>query len=122
MAPHSPKNCLPGSGWAAMSSGVENTRDPRPRDLDCQPVRCGPGRRKNNRLLLVPERLPGHRQREYWAKIWLVLDSIRYRRSDTSLVRVVVPTVAGKSTEETDAIARDFLRTSYPYIREQFLH
>ena len=33
---------------------------------------------------------------EYAAKFWLIADSIRYRRSDTALVKVVVP-VAGDS-------------------------
>ena len=41
---------------------------------------------------------------EYAAKFWLAADSVRYRRSDTSLVRVIVP-VGAISLEEADRLA-----------------
>ncbi len=45
---------------------------------------------------------------EYSAKIFMVLDAIRYNRTDTALVRVVVP-VQGNSSEAT-ATAVDFVQ------------
>jgi len=38
---------------------------------------------------------------EYLAKIYLVLDAMRYRRSDTALVRVVVPVIANDTKAAT---------------------
>jgi EpsI family protein len=53
---------------------------------------------------------------EYWAKFWLVADSIRYHRSDTALVRVVVPVRNG----QTDAALKsgvEFVRAIFPDLR-----
>ena len=36
---------------------------------------------------------------EYWAKFYLVADSIRMNRSDGSLVRVTTPLRSGESTD-----------------------
>jgi EpsI family protein len=40
---------------------------------------------------------------EYWGKIYTVLDSVRRRRSDGAMVRVMVP--VGNSQEEAQKIA-----------------
>jgi hypothetical protein len=44
--------------------------------------------------------------------MFTILDSIRYRRSDTSLVRVVDPVVDGNAQSATDA-AVSFIRTLF---------
>jgi len=56
---------------------------------------------------------------EFAAKFWLVADSIRYRRSDTALVRVVVPVGPAGEQEATQA-GVDFVRSSFIRLR-QFL-
>jgi EpsI family protein len=53
---------------------------------------------------------------EFAAKFWLVADAIRYRRSDTALVRVVVP-VAG-AAEAAEREATGFIQASFsPLLR-----
>jgi EpsI family protein len=39
---------------------------------------------------------------EYWAKIYLVTDSMRLNRSDGALVRIITPMSAGETTEAAE--------------------
>jgi EpsI family protein len=53
---------------------------------------------------------------EFSAKFWLVMDSIRYHRSDTALVRVTIPVVDNGQ----DAAARagvSFVRILFPVLQ-----
>ena len=89
--PHSPKNCLPGSGWEQVASGYTNVNiagQSQPVTINRYVVQHG-----NEKSVVLywyqsPQRVVAN---EFAAKFWLVADSIRYHRSDTSLVRVVVP-------------------------------
>jgi EpsI family protein len=88
--PHSPKNCLPGSGWTPSQSGMMQIPIPG-RATPIQVNRYVVSRGQNQSLVLYW--YEAHNRviaSEYKAKIYTVLDSIRYNRSDTSLVRVVV--------------------------------
>lgn len=89
-APHSPKNCLPGSGWVPSTSGVVSIPVPG----KAEPIQVNQyviARGENESVVLywyqARDRVIAS---EYSAKIFTVTDSIRYNRSDTSLVRVVV--------------------------------
>src|SRR5581483_3721551 len=88
--PHSPKNCLPGSGWVPSHSGMMNISIPG-RANPIQVNRYVVSRGQNQSLVLYW--YEAHNRvvaSEYSAKVYTVLDSIRFNRSDTSLVRVVV--------------------------------
>ena len=55
---------------------------------------------------------------EFAAKFWLVADSIRYHRSDTALVRVVVPVRAGDiDSAVNNGIA--FVQAIFPDLQKQ---
>ena len=54
---------------------------------------------------------------EWSAKLWLVADAMRDRRTDTALVRVVVPLV-GEGEATADEIATSFTKTFYPVVRQ----
>jgi EpsI family protein len=100
-APHSPKNCLPGSGWAPSQSGTIAISVPgqtEPIDVNRYVVSRGQNQsivfywyQSRNRVIAS----------EYKAKIDTVLDSIRYNRSDTALVRVVVNVNDGDTKKAT---------------------
>ena len=49
---------------------------------------------------------------ELAAKFWLVADSIRYRRSDTALVRITVP--VGESVREGGCHRRRIRAVGFP--------
>ena len=54
---------------------------------------------------------------EYAAKIFTVTDSIRYNRSDTSLVRVIVPVEDG-NTQRTVDTAVEFVPRMFEPLKE----
>ena len=100
-APHSPKNCLPGSGWVPSQAGTIAI----PIQGESKPVSVNKyvvSRGQNQSVVFYWYQ--GHNRviaSEYSAKIYTVLDSIRYNRSDTSLVRVVVNVNDGDTQKAT---------------------
>src|SRR6185369_7672970 len=94
---HSPLNCLPGSGWV-MSDGGKMTITPAGApsfEANRYVIQNG-----NQRALMIYwyQGRGNAVASEYWAKIETVLDSVRRRRSDGALVRVMVP--LGRSPAE----------------------
>lgn len=121
VAPHSPKNCLPGSGWAPLQSGFETIEVPGHAPITVNRYVVA---RADERTIVYYWYQSAHRAvaSEYKAKVWLVLDSIRYRRSDTSLVRIIVPTPPGGNVEESDRQARAFIAQAYPQVVSYLPH
>jgi EpsI family protein len=115
-SPHSPKNCLPGSGWSPSATGFIDVPIPsRGETIHINRYIVTKGDSKDvvlywyqaqNRVIAD----------EFAAKFYLVADSIRYHRSDTALVRVVVPVVG---VSEQDAVARgvSFVQAAYPELK-----
>ena len=118
VAPHSPKNCLPGSGWTPTESGTTTVDLPGGRTLEVNRYIVARGDSKSLVLYWyqTPYRVIAS---EYWAKIYLVLDSIRYNRSDTALVRIVVQLPAGQEAQ-AEAGAREFIQNSFPALNSYF--
>jgi len=102
---HSPLNCLPGSGWI-MTDGAK---------IAIKPVGGGPAfeanryvvQNGNDRALLVYWYQGRGRvtASEYWGKIYTVIDSVRRRRSDGAMVRVMAP--LGNSEIDAEEAAVD---------------
>lgn len=118
-APHSPQNCLPGSGWVPSRVGfldVEIPEESRSIRINRYTVAKGDARSVVLYWYQSRDRVVAS---EFAAKFWLVADSIRYRRSDTALVRVVVPVGPAGEQEATQA-GVDFVRSSFIRLR-QFL-
>lgn len=117
-SPHSPKNCLPGSGWQPSE--------------DAKLAVAVPGREKpivvnkyviarGDQQSLVLYWYQSHDRvvaREFAAKFWLVADAVRYNRSDTSLVRIIVP-VRDNDRDAAEKSAVDFARAVYPDVVRQ---
>jgi EpsI family protein len=116
-APHSPKNCLPGSGWVPSSSDIVAIDVPG----EAEPIRVNRYvvSRGSEKSVVVYWYQSRNRviASEYKAKIYLVLDSIRYHRSDTALVRVVVP-VRQQGEEDARETAVRFVRAFFVPLRE----
>jgi EpsI family protein len=89
-SPHSPKNCLPGSGWEPEATGFLDIPIPGrdPIRINRYVVSHGD---KRSVVLYWYQSQRRVIASEFAAKFWLVMDSIRYHRSDTALVRVTVP-------------------------------
>lgn len=113
--PHSPKVCLPASGWT-------------PERVDEVTLDTAAGAIAVNRYLVAngaqravvlywyqtPRRAIAG---EWAAKLWLVADAIRDKRTDTALVRVIA-WPAGGSDDAATAAAVGFARELYPMLRE----
>jgi len=118
-APHSPKNCLPGAGWEQVESGTISIAVPEwqgPILVNRYLVAHG-----EDKVLAIYWYQGHHRviASEYSAKFWLVMDAIRYNRSDTSLVRVMVP-VRDNDTETATKTGVAFVQSLFPALLKQF--
>jgi len=112
---HSPKNCLPGSGWEPMRSGAI-------------PIEVQGGRQiAVNEYVIQKEQ---HQEMvfywyqdagrviasEYAAKFWMVSDAISRNRTDGALVRVVTPINDGEANARSRLI--HFTQVLFPQLNE----
>ncbi len=117
VSPHSPKNCLPGSGWVPSISGVvEFTAPGRPEPVKVNRYLVALGESKSVVLYWYQSR-DRVIASEYAAKFQLVADAIRYNRTDTALVRVVAPVLDNREQAAADVAVR-FAQASLPHLRE----
>lgn len=110
---HSPQNCLLGAGWQPVHFGRIEI--------------AGPGRApllvnryviaKGNRQGLVLYWFWAHGRSvtsEYWAKFYLVQDSLHLHRSDGSLIRVSTELRQNESAADAQRRLLSFLKTALP--------
>lgn len=117
-APHSPKNCLPGAGWEPLESAPITIQVPgRSKPILSNRYLVAHGDEKSvvlywyqshNRIIAS----------EFAAKFWLVADSIKYHRSDSSLVKIVVP-VRNGDTDAATKEAVEFVQAMFPDLTRQ---
>ncbi|HOQ45881.1 MAG TPA: EpsI family protein [Bryobacteraceae bacterium] len=116
-APHSPKNCLPGSGWVPSESDFLTIKVPGVEE----PIRV-------NRYVVAKGEeqsvvLYWYQSRdriiasEYLARLYMIADAIRYNRTDTALVRVVVPVIADE-TETATKTAEQFVQSFFTTLKQ----
>ncbi len=118
-APHSPKNCLPGAGYEPLETRAVPIVVPghaQPIVVNGYLVARGLERsivlywyQSHNRIIAS----------EYLAKFWLVADAIRYRRSDTAMVRVVVPVRENEQPAVAMRTAVAFVQAVFPDVARQ---
>ena len=113
---HSPKNCLPGAGWAPIeSSRIELTipgHSPFP--VNRYVIAKGESRQ------LVLYWYWAHNRgvaSEYWAKYYLVADSIALNRSDGSLVRITTQLLRGESVDQAQQRMMPFVDDVVPRLQ-----
>jgi EpsI family protein len=117
-APHSPKNCLPGSGWVPSTSEILSVPvQGYARPIEVNRYIVAKGDEKSVVLYWYQSR-DRTIASEYRAKIYLVADAVRYNRTDTALVRVVVP-VVGNDDEAASRTAIRFVQDLYAPLRQQ---
>ena len=111
---HSPLNCLPGTGWTLNEPGsvrVSPAGGGEPFEANRYVIENG-----DERFLLVYWYQGRGRAvaSEYWDKLFTAWDSVRLRRSDGAMVRVLVPV----RTSEADALAAavDFAAQAAPHL------
>jgi EpsI family protein len=116
--PHSPKICLPGSGWLVSSAKVAKVVVPgRSEPIPTNQFTMEQG----NQHIFVMYWYQNDRDvwaEEFHAKLRLFPDLIRYRRSDVSLVRFVMP-ISG-STDQASKNCLQFGERVFPLLAQHF--
>jgi EpsI family protein len=112
VSPHSPMVCLPGNGWTPL----ERKQIPIPLPGGADPLIVNHYTvARGDATSVVLYWYQTHNRviaNEYAAKVYTVLDGLRYHRSDTALVRIVVP-VANRDTAAANQTAVEFAQQIY---------
>jgi EpsI family protein len=115
---HSPKNCLPGSGWTPLLNDYVSL-----------------GKLPNGKAALANRYViekDGHREvviywyqangrviaNEYLGKLYLVADALRTGRRDGAILRVTAPVERGESIEAVTDRALEFTRHLLPLSKQ----
>jgi EpsI family protein len=113
--PHSPRICLPGAGW--LITGSKTILLAMPGRQEKIPVNQYLMRKSDERILVL---YWYQNSRHIWAeefnaKLTMLPDLIRYRRSDASLVRLIVR-MQGTSPDAELASAEQFAQLVFPHL------
>ena len=100
---HSPLNCLPGSGWVMSDGGRIMITPAKGQSFEANRYLIQNGDQRALMIYWYQGRGKAVVS-EYWAKIETVLDSVRRRRSDGALVRVMVPLSNPPAEAEKSAV------------------
>lgn len=111
---HSPKHCLPGTGWQPVRTAIVSFAAPEGRvDINEYLVV------RDMRQLLVLYWYQGRGRAiasEYSLKLWNIADAIRYNRTDGALVRLSESTASGETQARADLLG--FARLLYPRLEQ----
>jgi len=112
---HSPKNCLPGSGWSFESSRYVTMND-----VNGMPHRVGEyiiATGDNRQFVIYWYQAHGRSvASEYQAKAYLVSDAIRTNRTDGALVRVTTPIYGASGEQAAKDRAEGFVAELMPQL------
>ncbi len=102
---HSPLNCLPGAGWTMNDAAT----------IEIKPANGAPSFEANRYIIenggerqLLVYWYQGRGRKvasEYWGKIYTVIDSVKRRRSDGAMVRIMLPVGANEQAALDNAAA-----------------
>lgn len=112
---HSPQNCLPGAGWSFLSSRVINLPG-----VNGQPYPVGEyliGNAGEKQVVLYWYLAHGRSvANDYLAKLYMMVDAVRWNRTDGALVRIVTPVNSNESLEAAQQRARQFANQLTPLL------
>lgn len=110
--PHSPRYCLPGNGWQPIQTGKVEIPIPGSNPIVVNKYIIA----KEAEKTLALYWFQSHGRvvaSEFAEKFYMVSDSMRYHRSDTALVRIMVPVVDDDLNVALNGATR-FVQTVYP--------
>jgi len=118
--PHSPRVCLPGTGWLVRSSAIVNLRMP---DWHGDfPVNQFELERDGKKILVMYwyQNKRNVWAEEFRAKLYLLPDLLRYRQFDVSLIRIITPLEAYPSSQRAVEVTTEFAQALFPSLVERF--
>jgi len=110
---HSPKNCLPGSGWQFVETDQVVVPVADAQSIQINKVLIQKGLDKQLILYWYQDRGRVIAS-EYWAKGYMIWDAMTQNRTDGSLVRISVPVTT--TTEDAYQYSLGFLRDVWPLL------
>jgi EpsI family protein len=118
VTPHSPKVCLPSNGWIEENARIISVSVPG--ETAPIPVNRYIVSHQEERSLVLYWYQSAHRvvANEYLAKFALIWDSLRYRRSDEALIRVIAP-IGGQAEAGGEQRAIRFIQMIYLPLKQQ---
>jgi EpsI family protein len=112
---HSPKNCLPGSGWDPIRSGYAGVSVPGGNAITVNEYVIQQD--QNKQLVFYWYHGRGRIiASEYSAKFWMVADAISRNRTDGALVRLITPMSDGEASARARLVS--FAQALLPYLDE----
>ena len=114
---HSPKNCLPGSGWYFLETGKTplQVTDGYGRPVEINRLIIQKGLDKQLVLYWYQDR--GRvLTSEYWAKAYMILDALLKHRTDGAFVRITVPFLP-ETEAEAFAQGKAFAEQLFPLLQ-----
>jgi len=119
---HSPKNCLPGSGWNFEST--ETVSFEIQSDYPAIQFNALRGMLINKKERMLSYYWFQSRGRflagEYAHKFYLIMDAMRYNRTDGALVRVLIPLAEDEDVDAADAKLRAFITEFAPMLQYEY--
>jgi EpsI family protein len=114
-APHSPQHCLPGAGWTPIENRHITLTIPSREPFPANRYLLTDG--ESRQLVIYWFWAHGRGvASEYWAKYYLVKDSMKMNRSDGSLVRVTTPMYPGESADAAQQRLLPFIDDVVPLL------
>jgi EpsI family protein len=112
---HSPQNCLPGAGWSFLSSKVINLPTADGRKYPVGEYLIGNAGQKE--IVLYWYLAHGRSvANDYLAKGYMMLDALRWNRTDGALVRIVTPVTPTESLAGAERRAVQFANQLTPVL------
>jgi EpsI family protein len=112
---HSPKHCLPGAGWLPLDSRRIMLTLPEHKPFPANRYVIARGDARELVLYWYWAHDRGVAS-EYWAKFYLVADSMRMNRSDGALVRITAQMFPGESAEDAQKRVFPFAQNIGPLL------
>jgi EpsI family protein len=114
---HSPKNCLPGAGWTQLESRRIMISLPGHKPFPATRYLIAKGDSRQVVLYWYWAHNRGVAS-EYWAKFYLVADSIKMNRSDGSLVRITTPLYPNETADAAQERLLPFVGDVGPLLQD----
>lgn len=114
---HSPKNCLPGSGWVPVESLHIPVTRPDGSEISVNRYII----QKSNSRRLVIYWYQAHDRvvaSEYWAKVFMVADAFRLNRTDGALIRAITSLTESETPADGQKRVEAFLASVFPILPE----
>jgi EpsI family protein len=112
---HSPKNCLPGSGWEPIHTTRVQLGSEKGVPVFVNGYLVAQGTRRD--MVLYWYQSHGRIvASEYWAKFLLIADGLKNRPTDGAMIRIWTTAVDGEETAQARAV--DFAQRVYPQVDE----